>query len=468
MSNETSDEPLRLGELDARATLDLIAAGVADQGVAHYEIYLLSSASLEVEMEKGSLKNAQVKRETGFSVRVALDGGRVGFSCNNIFSRDGIETTIHRAIDIANASTPDADFKAFADISEISYLPKELLFDIAVERLEIDDGVRIVAETLDDTLSTSDPRMYSINISFSADSEQIFIVNSNGVDVSEAGTSAGLSCVVTVKDGDEMNSDYDFCHGRSLDQVRTGVGSGAARRALKTLGKQDIGTGYYQVVMSPRAVASVIGASLAHAANAETIQQKMSFLHDKIGNQIAPAFVSVVDDARMETGSRTGTRSFDDEGFRSGRTAIIDHGILSGILHNSYTANKAGVENSGNAGRTGYDTPPRIAQSNLLLVADPDHVAGAGELVGDIGHGIYFDQTGDSASLATGDFSGMIASGFSIENGEITTPIRQAAFGINLLALLDAIELCSAEVEDIGGIIVPSIRVKGINISGNL
>src|SRR5271157_5402847 len=140
MSNETSDEPLRLGELDARSTLDRIAAGLSDRGVAQYEIYLLGTGSLEVEMEKGSLKSAQAKRETGFSVRVALDGGRVGFSYNDVLSPEAIEATIRRAIAIASAATPDADFKAFADASAISYLPRDLVFDPAIERLGVEDG----------------------------------------------------------------------------------------------------------------------------------------------------------------------------------------------------------------------------------------------------------------------------------------------------------------------------------------
>jgi PmbA protein len=325
-----------------------------------------------------------------------------------------------------------------------------------------------VNDTLASAKSAPDPRVYSVNVAFKAGRARYVVFNSNGVQASEDHTDATLSCDVTVKDGDEMNSDYDLTSGRDLKQLDTRVGSRAVARAMKTLGKVNIETGVYPVVLSPRAVGTMIAASIARAINAEVVQQGMSFLGEKLRTSIAPSHFTLVDNPRMETGSRALSTSFDGEGFPTSRKMLVNAGVLETFLHNSYTAGKGKVNNTGNAIRSGYSSLPRIGVFNLHVLPARDHVVPDAQLLEGIKTGIYFDQTYDSPNMATGDFSGMISSGFLIENGEITDPLSQAAFGVNLLTLFQAIELYGDTKEDRAGLITPAIRLGGLHVSGNL
>ena len=74
--------------------------------------------------------------------------------------------------------------------------------------------------------------------------------------------------------------------------------------------------------------------------------------------------------------------------------------------------------------------------------------------------GILLKYTGDQPNLANGEFSGLILSGFLIENGEITKGLKQTMCGIHILDLLKNIDAIGDDLRDVGGILAPSIRVK--------
>ncbi len=437
-------------------------------GARHHEVFLETGTSLSIDLERSSLKNAEVGTDSGIGIRVANEHGQSAFSYTSQLDAESIEKMVKKVISIMHMATPDPDFKSFASKVAIKKLPGRALFDPAIERLEIDDAVQIVNDTLESARSVPDPHVYSVNAAFKAGCARVSLFNSNGVYVQEEHSEAMLSCDVTVKDGDTMSSDYEFASGRDLQRISADVGAQATARALKTLGKVEIKTGFYPVVLGTRAVGAVLAEAIARAVNAEIVQQGMSFLGEKVGKIIAPDHFSLVDDPRLETGTRALSCSFDGEGFPTRCKMLVDAGKLETLLHNTYTANKAGVENTGNAARLGYTSPPRISHFNLVVQPRQDHVVHESELLAGIRKGIYFDQTYDSPNLATGDFSGMISAGFLIEDGVITSPISQATFGTNLLELFNAIELYGDKVDDRAGLVTPAIRLKGFNVSGNM
>ncbi|HME51616.1 MAG TPA: TldD/PmbA family protein [Candidatus Lokiarchaeia archaeon] len=460
-------ETMTRDDIDELAIKEKIERELARYRVKQHEVFMVIGTSLNIDVERGSLKTAEIIRDAGFGVRVANEEGQCAFSYTSRMDSEAIKKTIKNVVSTMGQATKDPDFHSFASESATTKISPSLIFDPEIENIEIDDAVQLVTATLDSARSIDDEHVYSINVSFKAGNTRVFVFNSNSIEISEDHTDVGLDCEVTVKDGDEMNSDYDFSDGRALSQVTTDVGARAVYRALKTLGKVSVKSGFLPVVFSPRAAGYVVAGAVALAANAESIQQEMSFLGGKLGEKIAPDFLTIVDDPRLEAYSRHSTCSFDGEGSSTSTKKIVNAGILDTFLHDSYTANKVNVENTGNAARGSYDSPPHISPFNLIIAPDESSIVAREELLKGIEYGIYFDQTGDSPNMTTGDFSGMISSGFLIENGAITSPIEQATFGTNLLELLASIESFDDKPEDNAGTITPSIRLKGLHISGN-
>jgi len=425
------------------------------EGVNQVEVFLYEGKLLSISLEKGEVKKAGSIVEKGIGIRVAI-GKKVGFSYSTGF--EDIDDVVRRAIQNAKASPPDQDFKSFPDPTE--YRRVDGLYDKRIADLEVEDVSELISEMVES--AKVDNRIYSIGGAFFSTAGTLAVLNSLGIERADDLTQTYIYAFISAKDGDDMSSGYEFNHGRHLSEIDPGwVGREAANLAIKSLGSTRIETGFYDVVIDPMAMSPFIGFLVSSAANAENIQYGRSFLTGKIGHKIAREEISIYDDGTIP--GAYASVSFDGEGVTTMRTAVIQKGLLKSYIHNSYTAGKAGVRSTGNASRS-YDSLPSIDSHNVVLEA-PSLETKKEELL-DVKRGILFKDTGDRPNLANGEFSGLMSSAFLIENGEVTRGLKETGFGINLLDFLVRIDLLGDDRRQVGSIISPSCRVKGMRIAG--
>ena len=104
------------------------------QGATQAEAYLESTRIFDVQIEKGLIRLAAEKLDSGCGIRVAL-GKQLGVSyVTSILENDLIQAT-YDAISAARASVPDSDFKSFAS-AHSSYPNVKGLFDKALNHIE--------------------------------------------------------------------------------------------------------------------------------------------------------------------------------------------------------------------------------------------------------------------------------------------------------------------------------------------
>ena len=136
----------------------------------------------------------------------------------------------------------------------------------------------------------------------------------------------------------------------------------------------------------------------------------------------------------------------------------VEDGVLLTYLHNHYTANKAGEENTGHSAGDG------IAPTNVNVQLGPRL---AQELISEIDDGIYITAGGPHPDATTGDFSSTVDFGFKIENGEAAYPIRNAAIGGSFLELIQGIDEISSDYREEPGRKMPTIRLKSARLAGS-
>jgi PmbA protein len=262
-----------------------------------------------------------------------------------------------------------------------------------------------------------------------------------------------------------MASGFESQEARTIKEIDLGwIGSEAAKQSIKLLGARKTGSGEYPVVFGPRVSAMVISGGVASACNAENIQKKRSYLSNRFGESIACNEITIVDDGTLQNG--IATSSFDGEGAPRTVTKVIDEGVLTSYLHNSYTAKKEGVVNTGNAVRGGgwdYRAVPSIGHTNLVLKPGKGDVE---DFVSEVKEGVLLLYTGDRPNLATGELSAQVTVGFKIEKGELAYPLKQATVGVNLMDLLRNMDAIGGDVRQTSGVIAPSARVNKAMISG--
>ena len=87
------------------------------------------------------------------------------------------------------------------------------------------------------------------------------------------------------------------------------------------------------------------------------------------------------------------------------------------------------------------------------------------ELIAETGNGLYIDELiGQGTNLVTGDYS-RGASGYLIENGELTTPVSELTIAGNLKDMLLALTAANDRDERFS-IVAPTMRIQSMMVAG--
>jgi PmbA protein len=258
-----------------------------------------------------------------------------------------------------------------------------------------------------------------------------------------------------------MQRDWWFSSARTLKKLDSpeSVGREAARRTLRRLGARKIATTQVPIVFDPIVARSIIE-HIFEGANGDAIYRGSSFFAGKLGEQIASANVTVVDDGTMVGGF--GSSPFDGEGVPTRCTVVVDKGVLNSYLLNTYTARKLNMQTTGNASR-GLAGNPGIGAGNFYLENGNESPA---DIIKNVGRGLYVTEfLGFGVNMTTGDYS-RGASGLWIENGELNYPVEEITVAGNLKEMFKNIVAIGNDLVFRSSVAAPTIRIDGLTVAG--
>ena len=178
--------------------------------------------------------------------------------------------------------------------------------------------------------------------------------------------------------------------------------------------------GQMQVVMGAGASGILLHEAMGHAFEADFNRKGQSIFSDKMGKRVCPEGINIVDDATIR-GNR-GSLNFDDEGVPGQRTTMVEDGILTSYLHDRISARYYSVAPTGNGRReTFLSSPiPRMRATYMESGnAEPDGI------IASVRKGIYVNEfSNGQVKIGEGDFTFFVKSGFLIEDGRLTRPIK--------------------------------------------
>jgi len=428
-------------------------------GAEQSEVYISSSRSFSIEVENSSIKGAHEKRDDGCGIRTVVGKG-VGFAYVTTLLKEDIEEAARKSVELAKSSIPDPAFVSLPSY-EGSYSEVKGLFDKKIESLTSDDAADLVLRIVDATKAELEGVNSAIEAYVRASTGWKTVMNSLGISGSASSTSAWLYSYPTVKAEGDQNSSYEFQLSRKLSEINPEwIGQTAARNALANLGGSTIEGGDLPVIFTPLAVGTIIGGGFGGAVNAEEVQYGRSYIADALGEEIGSVNLEIVDNALLPGG--IGSYAFDAEGYPSQTTEILSKGVLKNLLHNSYTANKDQVDNTGNASRPSYSGTPSISTSNLIIRPGKGSLE---DLITETGKGIICRNTGDRPNMTTGDLSAMVMEGSYFEDGAIKHSVKNTLIGINMRDLIRRVRLVGEDVRVGSSVVSPSIVIEKAKIT---
>lgn len=428
---------------------DACAAATA-AGAEFAEVRVSEGRSASVRLERSAVDSTEVRLSSGASIRAFVKGGLGQVSLDGL-DRDRIIQGGRQAAEMARFAVSDKDFVTLPGADGSEEVPG--LYDPAVEALGVSELSRIALEAVDAALSIAPDSVCTG--AASAGGGRSAIANSLGVARISRGTQVSAWIEPIIKKDGDAGAFYDFDSARTMAQFdHRAMAVSAAEMSRKFLGARKIDSAVMPVVLGPLCSSSLLD-SLAGFAEAESHQRGRSWLCGKVGQKIGSDLLTIRDDGTIPGG--LGSRSYDSEGVSTRPIMIIEGGVLTNLLHNSYTANKAGASYTGHAHGGGIG--PTNVIPNLGQVS-------AAEIIRDTGRGLYINMGGLSPDGATGEVSATVDFGFLIENGEIAYPVSSTMIGINGFELLSNIDAISSDARLEPGSVMPTIRIQGVRVAG--
>ena len=178
--------------------------------------------------------------------------------------------------------------------------------------------------------------------------------------------------------------------------------------------------GQMPVVMVAGASGILLHEAMGHAFEADFNRKGTSIFSDKMGQRICAEGITIVDDGTLK-GNR-GALNFDDEGVPAQKTRMVEDGILTSYLHDRISARHYGVSPTGNGRRESFRYAP-IPRMRATYMESGN--ARPEDIIASVPKGIYVDEfSNGQVKIGEGDFTFFVKSGFLIENGHLTAPVK--------------------------------------------
>lgn len=443
-------------------TLENLTARLLDAarkaGAEAADAIAISGTALSIDIRAGALEQAERAEGTELGLRVLMGRRQACVSVSDISDRS-MTAVAERAVAMAREA-PEDPFAGLAD-------PSQLIREWNVNALELQDSTaEPAAASLEEDARLAESGAMAahgitqVEASAGYSRRAVHLAASNGFSGGYARTSRSVSAVAFTGSGTGMERDW-AAESRIFQSdlpEAIGVGGLAAERALQRAGARKPKTGSYAVLFDERIASTLIG-HLLSAVNGSGVARGSSWLRDALGMQILPSGLSVIEDPlRIRTPN---SRPFDAEGLATRRRAIVQDGVLTGWTLDLATARKLGMESTASASR-GTMAPPSPGISNIDLTQGAVTRA---DLVSGMGTGLLVTSLiGSSINGTTGDYS-RGASGFWVENGQITHAVNECTIAGNLRDMLMRITPANDARMHLSTR-VPSLLVEGMTLAG--
>lgn len=447
--------PASLSDL-TQQLLDVARKSGADSA----DVIAVDGTSISVDVRGGALEHAERSEGIDIGLRVFVGQRQACVSSSDV-KPDTLHQMAERAIAMAREA-PEDPYVGLAD-------PDQLARDTDASVLELvdptpePDPADLQATAIEaETAALANPGISQVQSASAGYSHRrIHLAASNGFSGGYARSDRGLSCVAISGTGSAMERDYDYDSRIFQNELRdpTEIGSIAAERAVARVGARKPATGTFPVLYDERIASGLIG-SLVQAVNGAMIARGSSWLRDAAGEQVLPKGLSLIEDPLRKRTSAS--RLFDAEGLQTQRRAIVDDGVLTGWTLDLATGRKLGMASTANAARN-TGSPPSPSLTNLALTQG---TASRDDLLAQMGTGLLVtSMIGSTINPNTGDYS-RGASGFWVENGEITYPVNECTVAGNLRDMLLRI-IPANDARTHLSRVVPSLLVEGLTLAGD-
>jgi TldD protein len=440
------------------------------------DIFLEYRVNEELVLEENVVKKASRHVSQGAGVR-ALSEARTGYAHTDDISLANLEEAARQARAIADragaAGTLAVGGRGRAH--DLYTLAEPPLVTALERKLDL-------LRRVDAAARAADPRVGQVIVSLASEEVVMLIATAAGWTIGDVRPLTRLNVTVIAEEhgkreigswggGGRVPFDY-FLEG---DRWRH-FAAEAARQATLKLRAVAAPAGTMTVVLGPGWPGILLHEAIGHGLEGDFNRKGVSAFAGRMGQKVASELVTVVDDGTIP--NRRGSLNVDDEGTPTGRTVLIENGVLRGYMQDRLNARLMKQAATGNGRRESYAHPPMPRMTNTFMLAGPDDPA---DILRSVSRGLYAVAFGGGqVDITNGKFVFSASEAYLIEDGRVTAPVKGATLIGNGpdaltrvtrvghdLALDEGVGTCGKEGQSVPvGVGLPTIRIDGMTVGG--
>lgn len=419
-----------------------------EKGAQQVSVSIANSRSSSVEIREEKIDKLEQAIQSGLTIRLFVDK-KYSAHATNRMKQEELARFIEQAIEGTRFLSED-EFRSLPDPSLYYKGDKETLnvndpgFGGVDPQKKIDLAFAVEKEILG-----TDDRIISVSTSYFDGMYESVMVTSNGFEGDSQNTQFGLYASVSVKSGEARPESSWMESAIFFDKLKKEeIGKTALKRATNKIGQQKIASGKMTMVVENKVCRNLLS-PLISAINGSAIQQKNSFLVDKLNTKVFSEKLTITDDPFIVSGM--GSRLFDGEGLATQKRTVFEKGVVKTYYIDTYYGKKLQME------------PTSGSTTNLVFETGDKNLEG---LIAGVKKGILVTGfNGGNSNGSTGDFSYGIE-GFLIENGTIKQPVSEMNITGNMISLWSNVGEIGNDVNESSSWLTPSIVFEGVDFSG--
>jgi TldD protein len=416
------------------------------KGADAADVYFQHSRSNKLTLEGGVVSSANSGIQQGVGLRVVI-GDQTGYAFTEDLTLPSMLAAARSAAAIASRSrvVGPQSFSPFS--SGDLYSTTVPWADVGIDR-KLPILKMVEAKT-----KARDAAIEKVAVYWTDGDERIMIATLDGRLVLDQRPMTRLTVVVTASKGEETQTGYSNIAAREefswyTEERLDRMVDEAVDRTLIQFEATRPPVGEMPVILASGASGILLHEAIGHGMEADFNHNGTSIYSDMMDKKVAEPFVTVVDQANIP--HERGALNYDDEGNRTGRTVMVENGILRSYLHDRISAQQYNLQPTGSGRRESYRYAP-MPRMTCTFMEDGPHTKD--EIIAAVDRGIICETyTNGQVQIGAGGYSFHVKNGWLVEKGKVTAPIKDVNIIGNGPELLTRITMVANDARlDSGG-----------------
>ena len=404
---------------DADELAKLLAI-IGSHHVDFADIYCQRTAFESWHLDEGIVKSGSFQIEQGVGVR-AVSGEKTAFAYADSLTSDAIKRAAH-TVKVIGAAGNTAPICVTTPVLGQSV---HGVFN-PIHTLQSAEKVALL-QKVEQLAKSADPRIVQVMAGLTCEHDMVYIARLDGKHAADIRPLVRLSITVIAKQGDRREQGSAGGGGRmdlayfSDEKIKEYVNH-AVNQALINLEARPAPAGEMTVVLGNGWPGVLLHEAVGHGLEGDFNRKKTSVFTGQIGQRVAAKGITVVDQGNLP--DRRGSLNIDDEGNPTGRTVLIEDGILMGYMQDETNARLMGMKPTGNGRRESYSSVVIPRMTNTFMENGNYE---AQEIIESIDKGIYaVNFGGGQVDITNGKFVFSANEAWWVEKGQLQYPVKGA------------------------------------------